>query len=600
MGRLVLIARLALRGLRRHLLPSAILALAVTTACAALALGLTLRDAAGQSYMQIRAATDGPDVVAMPISTGDTALDDLDPLFRLPGIAEHSGPYPVVFPMIKAHGLTVQAVAEGRDTTPDAIDHPQLTQGTWVRPGGAVVERAFALALGVRTGDRLTVAGRTFTVTGIALTAAVGPYPYAQWSPQGGGPSANAGLFWLTRADLRGLATPELPLSYTTHLKLTDPQDARAFAASPAVKAIEVNVRTWQFLAEDAVGLRTVHEAITVGSWLLVALALAGASSLIAGRMAEQTRRVGLFKAAGATPGLVAAALLAEHLALALVAGAAGLSLGCLLAPVLSDPGGGLLDTGLLDTGPATPSAGTVIAVAITAFAIAAGAAIGPAWRAAQTTTAHALADPARAPRPHSALTGAAGWLPIPLMLGLRLAARRPRRAFLTAVSTFTVTIGLSAALTFQAQPPFRLDLGASTLPDPPRVLTDHIVQGVIVALIVLAAVNAAATAWNAALDARRPLAVARTLGATPGQVTIGLIAAQLLPALPAAALGAPAGMGLCALLQVGPQAVILPSSAQTVGMIAATLLVLAALTAAPARLGARHPVHKALNSEPN
>jgi putative ABC transport system permease protein len=146
-------------------------------------------------------------------------------------------------------------------------------------------------------------------------------------------------------------------------------------------------------------------------------------------------------------------------------------------------------------------------------------------------------------------------------MLGLRLAARRPRRALLTAAGTFTVTTGLSAALTFQAQPPFRLDLGASTLPDPNDVLTNHIVQGVIVAVIVLAVVNAAATAWNAALDARRALAVARTLGATPGQATAGLIAAQLLPALPAATTGVPAGMGLYALLQDGPDAVLLPSS---------------------------------------
>ncbi|SCF69002.1 ABC transporter permease [Streptomyces sp. Ncost-T10-10d] len=594
MGRLTLIARLALRGLRRHLLRSVTLLLAVTTACGAMALGMMLRDAAAQSYAQIRAATNGPDVMAMPISTGDTARNDLAPLFGMPGVVTHSGPYPVAFPMVQAHGLTVQAVVAGRTTAPDVIDHPQLTQGSWVRPGGAVVERAFALALGLHTGDHLTVAGRTFTVTGIALTAAAEPYPGAQWSPQGGGPSLNAGLLWLTQADLRSLASPRLPLSYTANLKLAEPQDAESFVNSPAVQAVQANVRTWQDLARnDRRGLRIVHEAVTVGSWLLISLALAGASALVAGRMAEQTRRVGLFKAVGATPGLVAAVMLTEYLALALAAGAAGLALGCLLAPALTDPGARLLDMAF-----AAPSAGTVTAVAVTALAISAGATIGPAWRAARTTTAHGLADPARAPGQYSALGRHAAWLPIPLMLGLRLAARRPRRALLTAAGTFTVTTGLFAALTFQAQPPFRLDLGASTLPDPSDVLTNHIVQGVIVALNVLAVVSAAATAWNAALDARRPLAVARTLGATPGQVTTGLISAQLLPALPAAAIGVPAGMGLCALLQAGPDALILPSSGQTVGMVAATLLGLAALTTAPAWLSARQPVHKALHSE--
>ncbi|MEV6056989.1 FtsX-like permease family protein [Streptomyces sp. NPDC052107] len=300
-------------------------------------------------------------------------------------------------------------------------------------------------------------------------------------------------MLWLTQADLRGLASPQLPLSYTAHLKLTKPQSAQAFANSPAVQTVQANVRTWQDFAQDnADGLRTVHDAVTVGSWLLVSLALAGASALVAGRIAEQARRVGLFKTVGATPGLVAAALLTEYLALALAAGAIGLALRCLLAPALSDPGGGLLDMAF-----AAPSAATVVAVAVTA--ISAGAAIGPAWRAARTTTARGLADPARAPGQYSALARDAAWLPIPLMLGVRLAARRPRRALLTAAGTLTVTTGLAAALTFQAQPPFRLDLGASTLPDPNDVLTNHIVQGVIVAVIVLAVVNAAATAWNAA-----------------------------------------------------------------------------------------------------
>jgi predicted lysophospholipase L1 biosynthesis ABC-type transport system permease subunit len=38
---------------------------------------------------------------------------------------------------------------------PALVDQPEVTQGTWVRPGGVVVERAFAEALGVRVGDRL-------------------------------------------------------------------------------------------------------------------------------------------------------------------------------------------------------------------------------------------------------------------------------------------------------------------------------------------------------------------------------------------------------------------------------------------------------------
>ena len=62
-------------------------------------------------------------------------------------------------------------------------------------------------------------------------------------------------------------------------------------------------------------------------------------------RMAEQTRRVGLLKAVGGTPTLVAIVLLSENLLLALAAAVLGLVAGDLLAPLLASPGQGLLGT---------------------------------------------------------------------------------------------------------------------------------------------------------------------------------------------------------------------------------------------------------------
>jgi hypothetical protein len=49
--------------------------------------------------------------------------------------------------------------------------------------------------------------------------------------------------------------------------------------------------------------------------------------------------------------------------------------------------------------------------------------------------------------------------------------------------------------------------------------------------------------------DARRSSAVARSLGATPGQVSAGLSGAQVLPALAGALLGIPGGIGLVGLV---------------------------------------------------
>ncbi len=79
------------------------------------------------------------------------------------------------------------------------------------------------------------------------------------------------------------------------------------------------------------------------GGWLLGLLAVASVSVLVGGRMADQTRRVGLLKAVGGTPGLVAAVLLAEYVLVALVAAAAGLLAGRLTAPLLTEPGAGLV-----------------------------------------------------------------------------------------------------------------------------------------------------------------------------------------------------------------------------------------------------------------
>ena len=69
--------------------------------------------------------------------------------------------------------------AVGRDAAPASVDQPELIQGSWVSDGGVVVEAAFANALDVRVGDPVTLDGRSFEVVGVAVTAAMPPYPGA-------------------------------------------------------------------------------------------------------------------------------------------------------------------------------------------------------------------------------------------------------------------------------------------------------------------------------------------------------------------------------------------------------------------------------------
>ena len=172
MGKFLLVSRLAARDLRRHKAQAVLLLLAITAATTVLALGLALSGVTNQPYQQTRAATKGPDVVgSLDTPSQATAL------IHASGVTAASGPYPLAYAVLRVNGRMAGAQAEGRTEAPAAVDQPVLTAGSWVRPGGVVIERTFAEALGVSVGDRLTLNGQSFTVAGIAVSAAIVPYP---------------------------------------------------------------------------------------------------------------------------------------------------------------------------------------------------------------------------------------------------------------------------------------------------------------------------------------------------------------------------------------------------------------------------------------
>ena len=115
--------------------------------------------------------------------------------------------------------------------------------------------------------------------------------------------------------------------------------------------------------------------------------------------------------------------------------------------------------------------------------------------------------------------------------------------------------------------------------------------------LVALAVLNAICTAWATVLDARQASALARALGASPGQVTAGRAAAQVLPAVPGVLLGTPLGIGL---FDVAAQraGVVAPSAWSLAATVLGTLAAIAVLAAIPARVGARRPVSPVLQAE--
>ena len=121
------------------------------------------------------------------------------------------------------------------------------------------------------------------------------------------------------------------------------------------------------------------------------------------------------------------------------------------------------------------------------------------------------------------------------------------------------------------------------------------------VILLSLAAVNAIFITWATVLDNRHSSALARALGATPREVSAALAAAQVLPALVGAILGVfPGGFALFAAINAitggDSDRATLPSLWQLLALVLATVLVVAALTAVPARLGGRRPVTETLS----
>jgi putative ABC transport system permease protein len=611
MGRLLLVSRLAARDLRRRPVEGLLLLLAIMGATTTLTLGLVMHGVTDKPYQSTREATAGPDVVASADATppqfgGRPAnLTGLTALASAPGVSRHSGPFPVAWTTLKAEGETVNVRAEGRDSAPAAVDQPKLTQGSWVRDGGVVVEAAFADALGVEAGDSITLSGRTFRVVGVAVTAATAPYPDSCLGFCGPSPG-DAGLVWLTRADARSLAADARSLSYVSYLKLADPAAAPAFIdehnppenAPPGTRASDPApappfLRSWQSISEQSAQLvATQRRVLLTGAWLLGLLAVASVAVLVGGRMADQIRRVGLLKAVGGTPSLVAAVLLAEYVVVALLAAAAGLALGRLSAPLLIDSSAGML--GRAAPPPLTLS--TVGLVTAVALAVAVAATFVPAVRAARTSTVRALADSARAPRRTAWLIALSARLPVPLLLGLRAAARRPRRAILGVMSIAISVSGVVAALTAHAQLNADQPGAGSALNSFRADRLDQVLLLITITLVTLAAVNAIFITWATALDARHSSALSRALGATPQQVSAGLSAAQVLPALAGAALGIPGGIGLFA--AISDTDTIMPPLWQLLAVVPGTVLVIAVLTAIPARLGARRPAAEILRAE--
>ncbi len=442
----------------------------VSTAASTLALGLLVDSNA--PFDHAFAAQHGAQVMATVTPSAQVAATT-----RLPGVTAAAGPFAettvnalIHWPSGPGHPAYVEETqlnVAGRASPGGPVDDLTLTAGRWPRQDGEIVldrDRAGAQALlgsqvtvtGVPGSPRLTVVGFASSIT-MTAQAWVLPAEMAALRAPGAPPVAqmlyrfsSAGTSAEVNADIAAIRAA---LPYGTLLGAQSYLTVKLTATS--------SIAPWVpfIVAFGLIGL--------VMSVLIVANVVSGA--VVAG-----TRRIGVLKSIGFSPGQVVAAYLIQVAVPALAGCAAGVGVGNLLSVPLLGQTAQVYGVGAL----AVPF-WVDLAVPLAMLALTGAAALAPAVRAARLSAVQAIAT-GRAPRPSGGyaahrLLGRARLLPRPVTIGLAGPFARPARTVVTLAAivfgglavTFAVGLGTSldrveADLSHAAAQPVQVSLPGS------------------------------------------------------------------------------------------------------------------------------------------
>lgn len=612
-----LIVRLAWRNLRRRPAQAALLLLMLCLSTTMVSLGLAINETGHEPFNRLHNSINGFHVKAyaayhtsaelvlprLPVpdpANAARADRQLAELAAQPGVAAVGGPWSFLFAEGQVGGVALPIWVQVRDPQPSAVGQPLVTSGQWLddSDGVVVLEDGLASLLKVAPGDEVTLAGQGLRVRGLAMTTSVRRYP-------GEFPAT----IWTNRATAAQLrAAGAVPLGAGVELRLARPEDAAAFVAARAPTYPETgSLTTWERARSKANGMEPYTLVLGIIATLLAGLTVATAAVLVAGRMAAQGRQIGALKAIGVTPRQALGVVTVEYLAIAVIAAAIGIVLGTVLSPLIGR------DSPILYGAPAAPPITwprAAIAIAL-ALAVVVVGSLQPALRGVRQSTVRALASGARPPKRSSraARFAATVGIPLPVVLGLRSAMRRPGRTLANAtglaLSVAMVIAGLGTSKATQAFLHSQsIDEEDALVRAANATLIDHVLGIFFVGaglLLALAALNAMIVAIFAARDNARNHAILRAVGATPRQTVVSFVVAQLGAGL----LGCAAGIVLGVLLYNSTvagsardlPALALPAFTYVVVGLAVPLLYLMVVIVPATRL-ARRPAAGALTYE--
>jgi putative ABC transport system permease protein len=375
---------------------------------------------------------------------------DLTRIQRLDAVAVTSGPNPVLRDLALLQDpmkMPLSLYATGLE--PPSVARPLLTHGRWPRADDEIMlEAAYARELSLTVGDRVHI----ITPERQHALTLVGQYV----STSSTYPQSFSVSGYVLESTLPSLQPDRRRWEQALDVRLRG-GDSTAFVEqvhrlfSPGEI---VGSRTWR----DSFGFVRFFNDITSLGFHLFSLFTLVAVAIIVGNSASgfaiaRFRDIGLLKAIGFTPALATSLLVAEHLAIGLVASLAGIALGLLFAPfIFPSPylrtaveylpsGWPLLGEPLLWLG--------VLLVLETVVALATAGAV---WRGVGAATVSALsAGLSTGGRTPSGLAKLASRMRLPLVisLGLRNVFSQPWRGPLTVIALVltiaTATVALSA-----------------------------------------------------------------------------------------------------------------------------------------------------------